>query len=307
MDDIQETNGEDFKTSESMIKLKYWVKSILPYNKRKIETLYSEVTNLCTGGCVFCSHHLMKRGISYMDFPLLTHLLHRAKPRKVILHLFGEPLGYAHIVDAVKVASYQNIKTAMDTNGKFLNGYMFTRLCEAGLDWLTISFGATTKDVYESIWTGCEFDEVSRNIKGAHLLKKAKGYDTKIMIRVIVTKENQHQLEDIKKMWRPYCDEMQIVDEFHLYGYDRTPLKRLDRSDCKQQKKLYRECVVKANGDVILCCCDLDGEYVVGNVNEEDIMSIWNGKRMQEYRDWVYNSDYNLLPKICKECVICPS
>lgn len=290
-----------------MSKLKYYIQAILPINKNKIETLYLEVTNRCTGGCIFCSHHLMKRQIEYMDFPLLTHLLHTAKPKKVILHLFGEPLGYSHIVDAVKTASYQEIKTAMDTNARFLTKYTFSQLCEVGLDWLTISFGAATKDVYESIWRGCDFDNVTLNIRNAYALKKENKYDTRVMIRVIVTKENRHQVDEIKKMFRPYCDEMQIVDEFHLYGYDRTPLKKLDRPDCKQQKKLYRECVVKSNGDVILCCCDLDGEYIIGNVNEEDVMDIWNSKRMQEYREWVYNSDYVDLPKICKECVICPS
>lgn len=286
--------------------LKLQLAQFLPVYKSQIENLYLEVTNRCNGNCVFCSHHLSRRKQEDMDLDLLEQLLIRVRPKLLLPQVFGEPLLYPYIVDAISYASYLKIRSMIVTNGQFLFPQTFINLSNAGLDRLVISFGATTKEVYESIWRECNYETVCENIINTYELKTKHDLDIKITIRPIITKENRHQLDDIRKTWKPYCDSMEIVNEFHLYKYDRIQLKKLNRPNCKQSKKLLRECVIKSNGDVVLCCVDSDGDFIIGNAYEDDIMNIWNSPTYNEYRNKIYSRKKDLLPPICLECPICP-
>jgi len=246
----------------------------------------------------------MRRPVKDMDFKLVQSLLSRVRPKLVVFHVFGEPLLYPNVVEAVQYATSLGVSSMLDTNGQLLGEDLFVRLCEAGLGRLVFSFGAVTKEVYESIWRGCNFDTVSRNIRKAYLLKRGRGFGTNVTIRPIVTRENRHQLSSIEEVWRPFCDTFEVVNEFHLYGYDRIPLVRLDRPDCKQLHSLYRNCVIRANGDMDLCCFDSDGDFVVGNVLERDIMDLWRGEVFESFRRRIYkDKDF---PSICLECPVCP-
>jgi radical SAM protein with 4Fe4S-binding SPASM domain len=165
---------------------------------------------------------------------------------------------------------------------------------------LVISFGASTKEVYEKIWRGLNYQKVTKNIINAWQERKK----THIQIRTIVTEENKHQIRDINKEWSQYCDVWTPTEEFHLPGYNRKKWKKTPKRNCKDRKRLTRECVVKSNGDVVLCCNDLDGDYVIGNVKETPILEVWNSPEFEECRKRIYKK--NDPPPICEECVIRP-
>ena len=42
------------------------------------------------------------------------------------------------------------------------------------------------------------------------------------------------------------------------------------------------------NGDVVPCCTDLGGKHIMGNVFEEGLMNVWNGKKYKELRKKTY-------------------
>lgn len=58
---------------------------------------------------------------------------------------------------------------------------------------------------------------------------------------------------------------------------------------------------ILANGDVVPCCYDLKGEVVFGNVLEESIFDIWNGEKMREFREKMFNGKVDSL---CKKCIM---
>ena len=55
---------------------------------------------------------------------------------------------------------------------------------------------------------------------------------------------------------------------------------------------------VNVHGEVRVCC---GSHQIMGNVNDEDILSIWNGKPYQEFRERILTED---PPEDCKTCLL---
>ena len=55
------------------------------------------------------------------------------------------------------------------------------------------------------------------------------------------------------------------------------------------------------NGDVVACCMNYDGKYILGNVKEESLKDIWNNEKMRLLRKSVTNKDLS-KPEPCLNC-----
>ena len=54
------------------------------------------------------------------------------------------------------------------------------------------------------------------------------------------------------------------------------------------------------SGDIVLCCGDLFGDVVLGNINVESLWEIWSGTGFEHYRSILKNSRLGL--KLCEQC-----
>jgi len=61
--------------------------------------------------------------------------------------------------------------------------------------------------------------------------------------------------------------------------------------------------VINWKGDVILCCNDFYGEYVMGNVNDGNLLDIWNSAKFDYYRNNLIKGQRSSIP-ICHHCDI---
>lgn len=58
---------------------------------------------------------------------------------------------------------------------------------------------------------------------------------------------------------------------------------------------------IRANGDVVLCCGDMYGDVVFGNVAKQSLVSIWNSTEMQRTRRQLQKGRRKGL-RLCGEC-----
>jgi len=62
----------------------------------------------------------------------------------------------------------------------------------------------------------------------------------------------------------------------------------------------WRNLIVQANGDVTVCCKDVEGKINVGNTHRNTLQEIWNGEEIQNLRkEFIGFKRQNLL---CKHC-----
>jgi len=64
----------------------------------------------------------------------------------------------------------------------------------------------------------------------------------------------------------------------------------------------FRELSFRWDGNVSICCDDFRGQYPIANINDVDIISLWNNERLQAARIMLYNGDRGFFP-----CNICNS
>ncbi len=76
----------------------------------------------------------------------------------------------------------------------------------------------------------------------------------------------------------------------------------------KEQNNKYNLCpypwtsmVIESNGDMVACCRDLQHKTVLGNLFNEDLVSIWNGQKYQNLRKALANRNPQAI-KACENC-----
>jgi len=63
----------------------------------------------------------------------------------------------------------------------------------------------------------------------------------------------------------------------------------------------FAKVTIMSNADVVICCCDVDHEVVLGNLIEHDFMDIWMSPIANKYRIAHRLGDFAALP-LCKDC-----
>lgn len=59
-------------------------------------------------------------------------------------------------------------------------------------------------------------------------------------------------------------------------------------------------CVINANGDVLPCCFDKNGQYRFGNIAEQSLKDCWQSKVAEHFRETVFSNSYPF--PICQNC-----
>jgi hypothetical protein len=55
----------------------------------------------------------------------------------------------------------------------------------------------------------------------------------------------------------------------------------------------------------VVCCYDLEGQHVVGDLKEQSLIEVWNSEEYKTMRTRINNADQNPEeePEICKNCL----
>jgi len=241
----------------------------------------------------------MKYPKGYCDIKLVTLLMEELKPEIVWLHFAGEPTLHPQLP---KLAELCDGKAAIVTNAYALTPSLSRNLLEAGVKWIINSVVGATSEVYKHV-NGLDLDKTYYNISRLYALREKYGYSTRITNRIIVCRENIHQIDYMKLMWSKNCDDLHIVKEFKVPMTTRNLIGNF-RVNCILSRKLSTVGCVKWDGAVVPCCNDLDGWNVFGNVYKQSFMEIYESERFEGFRQTLRSSN---KPLVCECCDIAPS
>ncbi|HUO76312.1 MAG TPA: SPASM domain-containing protein [Thermodesulfovibrionales bacterium] len=60
--------------------------------------------------------------------------------------------------------------------------------------------------------------------------------------------------------------------------------------------------VIRATGDVVLCCSDMYSDVVIGNVVDQRLEEIWESEKFQRYRSLLLSPTHRKGLKLCQAC-----
>jgi radical SAM protein with 4Fe4S-binding SPASM domain len=232
------------------------------------------------------------------------------------LHLQNEPLTDNNIFSKLKLVkqlSNGKITTGIVTNGTLLTEEKIKELCEAEVDRIHFSIDAFTEETYNKIRRGLSYNKVMENIK--NILKS--NCKTLITVGFVLQKDNYFELKDFKKFWKKkgIAIDINIVnnrsgdvssfEDICLVHQD-IPFKQ--KFIHNVMLRLAGGCLTLAtvfhilyDGDVIMCCNDYTKKIILGNVKNNSIKEIWNGKKYQSIRELVFNKEFEKIPG-CNNC-----
>jgi radical SAM protein with 4Fe4S-binding SPASM domain len=273
-------------------------------------TLLIDPANACNFKCVFCptgSPELLAsvdrpRGI--MKMPLFAKIIDDLagfpEPVKsILLYKDGEPLLNKTLPSMVHLAKTRGVAKSVSTttNGALLTRARAVQLIEAGLDYVRISVEHVTDEGYRKITqTYGDYAEIRANVAGLFAERERRKSPLKIHAKIVDVGLSAEQKKTFMDDFRPISD-MTTIDT--LMGWSNTgaadmmlgtnpdkaidsttPLKR-DRMVCPSP---FKTMAINFNGEVSVCCVDWSHETVVGDVSKENLVAVWTGEPMRQFR-----------------------
>lgn len=296
-------------------------------NKKKvIARAYIEITNVCNLNCDFCpKHQREKRQLTPEEFDLLTDKL-QGKVSFLYFHLMGEPLLHPNLSEFITMARQKGFKTVLTSNGTLLHRAM------ALLDSLPHKIQLSLHS-HESNERG----ELPEYINKVMLFSiKAAENGTCMVLRLWNQggrdKENAEVMRLIEQYvpqpWKERPDGFRLRDNLYL-EFDRkfewpevadsaapaagsvSPAEQAsiaakdDRpwsSPATQYfcQALLKQIAVQADGTLVPCCLDHDGDVPLGNLLHQSLEEILDSPRAQALIDGFRH--HRATERLCQNC-----
>lgn len=263
-----------------------------------------EITNHCNLSCRMCPHNKMTRVRGIMDYGLYCKIIDELKGKTEFVYLYGtgESLLVKDFFKYVSYAVKSGMTTCLSTNVTMLNEEIAECLIKSGIDFIVLAIDGSTKETYNNIRIGADFDST---IKKCKLLLKAKLQEkakADVTIQFIVMEENYNESKSLESLFTK--EEKGAITQFRLKplyeSYSRGVENVVHTCPCYF---LWNFISVTWDGKVQICCMDYDAKHILGELNKNSIKDIWNGKMLQELRRLHLDLKHDAVP-ICKTCTL---
>jgi radical SAM protein with 4Fe4S-binding SPASM domain len=64
----------------------------------------------------------------------------------------------------------------------------------------------------------------------------------------------------------------------------------------------FSQCFIQLDGSIRICCLDVNGKEIFGDIKKSSIKEIWNNSDFETLRKNLLSGNKDKLPEICKEC-----
>lgn len=284
--------------------------------------IHLQTQSRCNAACSICPYPYVNRGwvhgtMSETLFDRIVDELARApKGTTLTVSLQNEPLLNRDTFDwfrRVKERAPQ-VHRVMTTNGALLHTFAPADIEAAELHLLAVSLNAHTRETYDLVNCGLDFEQVVGNI-----LRLAQVAALRPLLRVdfVETEQNTRELDAARAFWadrgvatyiKPLSNRAGVLADYDLLVSQarREPVSRSEafvkwlrhRLGCPQP---FYEMSVLHSGEVIVCCHDWRHSRVVGNVGDTSIRAVWNSEAMRVIRQSLLSGNAHAIEP-CARC-----
>lgn len=274
--------------------------------------VYVEITNTCNMKCSFC--HGTKREPKMMDLGEFARICANLKgvSEYLYLHVLGEPLSHPLLPIFIEYASRCSYKVAITTNGSLLcDGKRADQLIAVKPYKVNISLhsfegraGEASERYIESCLDFADRASASGILVVLRLWNLSQGGG---LGSAEAGELNGCVIEAIKRRFGEFESRSvrgaRIRDKLHVeFGerFEWPDAGREELGDAVFCHGLGDHFAILADGSVVPCCLDADGEITLGNIFESDVRDILRSERAQKIRDGFSNK--RAVEDLCKRC-----
>lgn len=292
-------------------------------------TVFIEPTRYCNFKCFYCMHstradengELAKTGykMKHMDFSMYEQLLEQLlafpeRPKRIVFSGLGEPLMNPELPGMIKRARELEAAQRLDilTNASLLTHELSHALVEAGTTRIQISLQGLDSRKYKDVsGVTVDFDRIYENLSYLYKHKKNCSIFIKIIDSIL---EGDSEKERFYHLFGDICDQIFIEHLITLQQQmkDHNGLAN-NTFNLNNEKVIYRHVCpvifymlqIDVDGNVFPCPVGgLPKHFSIGNINDEPLISIWEGKR----RKSLFRGHLMLKRKkipVCATCSAC--
>ena len=281
--------------------------------KRFPEMVVVGMSFVCNARCIHCPNAAtnfeatLTGSQRLMSWGVLKEIARQCSDQSTLMRIssFGEILMHPEAVEMIChiLDTKKDKNVALTTNGSLLSAGKAEILMAKGLRSIEFSVDAGSKQTYEKIRIGLNWENTLKNIETCIDIRNQKGFETKIMVSVFEQPYNEKELEQLVEFWQSRVDKVLtrkllsfkgiIKRQKHYEQYVR------DDTPCPF---LWERVVVDPLGNVRGCVSDVNAEFVIGNIMDANLGKIWHSELMEEYRQKHLAGQIKNCP-LCKDCV----
>jgi len=253
-----------------------------------------ELTNHCNLKCSFCptGNGRMQRPKGFMEPAVFRRALRGAGPLEfTLLFQWGESLLHPQFGALAMEAREHGVRTLVTTNGTLLDDRRVGQLLDAGLDRITVSVDGDAAS-HERV-RGVPLARTEAGLERLLAERERRGLRTAIDVSMVISPETEDAVAGFGQRYEGRVDRVQKIPVL-TRGSRRTRCREPWRGGL----------VVLQDGRVTVCCVDHDGVLAFGDVQEESLRALWNGRVMQALRRRHVSGD---LPSLCAGCTEYPT
>lgn len=263
-----------------------------------------ETYSKCNAHCSFCPYPTLDRVGTKLSDETLDRLIDELKdhPHPFIISPFkvNEPLLDKRLIPFCQKVNEQlpNAVLRIFTNGSALTDWNIAQVSHLKrVMHLWVSLNEHRPDEYKELM-GLDFERTATNLDALHAAVAALAFTHD----VVLSKVAADGLENpIQNEFRAYCAGRWPLFKVHVIKPD-TWLKEVDLPEAEIPDapcSRWFELSIMATGKVALCCMDGEGQYTIGDVHEQSLFEIYNGKAWRQNRLTMW-SRKNVTP--CATC-----
>ncbi len=278
-----------------------------------------EPTDICNLQCPMCptGNGTLKREKGFMSFDLFKKIIDEVYEDTMMILLWnqGEPFLNKELIKMTKYASDKGLYVIVSTNGSIeLNA---NQIVNSGIDTLIFSIDGITQESYEKYRVKGDLNLVLTNLKNI-IAEKKRLRKTLPLIewQFLVFKHNENQIDKVKKLAKKFEVDFLKLKTAQIYSandleylpenpkYRRYKIKgnnfKIKFNLKNRCRRIWTQPVVNWNGEMAVCCFDKNNIHKIGNVQNENIKTIWNGKKYNDFRKIIL-TDRKSIP-MCRNC-----
>lgn len=308
-------------------------KAIRPPRCRSYPQLLNiAVTDMCNLGCLHCPRTHGEIDLNEMKVDDLKRIIDQVSPYTSQVQVsagIGEPLMFDGLLEVVSHAREKNMDVYMMTNATLLDEYI-EDIFELGLSRLSVSMEGASKETYERIRVGADYDNVLGNVKQLCDERERRNSATPHVkiAGVVFPEDNLDELTDFIYL----ADDIgvdslgfnDLIEPLDVEGISGESLQStsVTQEEIDEQFRRAREAAaeleidLKLPGDEQHCdepwkmltvntkgkvrpCCTGPYHLEIHDILEEDFEDIWNSDQFVQWRRQMMSDDPQ---QTCVDC-----
>jgi hypothetical protein len=288
--------------------------------------VHLQVSKRCNLRCVMCSWETWESNTGLMEASVFERVLAECKQAGVHKLVFGnaqgEPFLHPRILDMIERVVAEGFWTMVSTNGTALTRERIERLARSGINHIQFSFAGYSKETYERVYVGGQWEMVTANLQRLALALAEQRAGTTLLVNGCYARELQDTVSPnaFIARTRAFLNSIGISQPFHQIniqlphnfggnigtgdsGSERVGSHFRVRTSAPPLCRVLKNAPgIYHDGRVTACgCLDPNGELLIGDINQTSLATIRQGAPFQDLLGAFMSGRVEEIP-LCSGC-----